>query len=415
MESKDNNIQDKINQDAFSESIRAKMVNHTMKVDAAVWKSVSKTLPAKSRRMPVWLFYSLSAAASLALVMTVAFQFFANREPNHEAVTAKVQKMEQLSDQKQESAKTVTSVIPKDKTLVAANKNQASEVFMVDADTAASNQPVKVQPTETVLQPEQAFAENTTQSVLKEKEKIEWIDEQALGKVLQEQEKDWTDQMNKHEKKSLQFAAGIGSGAGGASASFLGNSMDFMAAELAPVKVKAVNIMKAEDFRNRDYLPPVSVGARISYPLNDQWSVETGLTYTWLMTRLNESYWGNYQASLSLHYLGIPLNIRTVLLHAGKWNVYAGTGFMLEKGLWSDYQQFQDWGTAEYRTTASQKIDGFQWSAQASIGMEYQISKQFKFYFEPGVTYFFENEQPFSIRTEMPLCFVLNTGIRFKI
>lgn len=407
MESKENNIQDKINRDAFSESIRTKMENHAMPVDAAVWKSVKKTLPAKTKRLPVWLVYSLSAAASLALVLTVGFQVFVNQDKAGEVITAKVQpKAVKMPPQ---SLPVAIQPAEKVKIISSGLKNGITAVPLSVVKTQAEDAGKPENTRDVVVD------DKTVEPVSNEQQNQILIDEPTLAKALEEHSNDWTDNLRKEEKKSMQLAAGFGSGAGGASASFLGNSMDFMAAELAPVRVKAANIMKPEDFRNRDYLPPVSIGARISYALNSDWSVETGLTYTWLMTKLNESYWGNYQASLSLHYLGIPLNVRLTFLKSGKWNVYGSAGVMLEKGIWSDYKQFQDWGTAEYRTEASQKIDGVQWSSQASMGVEYQINKLMNWYFEPGINYFFENEQPFSIRTEMPLGFVLNTGLRFKI
>lgn len=427
MESQDNNIQDNINRDTFSESIRKKMENHAMPVDAAVWKSVRKTLPARSKRLPVWLVYSLSAAASLALVLTVGFQFFINQDRSAEVITAKVQTNE-VKTQQQSLPEAIQST-EKTKIISSGLKNRITAVplSVVKTQTEDAGKPenthdvvvdekaVQNQIIITEDQPEQTLAVQTNEPVSNDQQKQILIDEPTLSKALEEKSRDWTENLRLYKVKPVQLAAGFGSGTGGASASFLGNSMDFMAAELTQVKVKAANIMKPEDFRNRDYLPPVTIGARISYSLNNNWTVETGLSYTWLMTRLNESYWGNYQASLSLHYLGIPLNLRYTLMKSGKWNFYGSAGVMLEKGIWSDYKQFQDWGTAEYRTEASQKIDGVQWSTQASVGVEYQINKLMNWYFEPGINYFFQNEQPFSIRTEMPLGFVLNAGLRFKI
>jgi hypothetical protein len=230
-----------------------------------------------------------------------------------------------------------------------------------------------------------------------------------------QQSADWVDNIKKQDTQKPTLAAGFGSGVTGANASQLGKSMDFMAVSLTDAKTSYSSIMAPEDFRDRNFLPPVSLGVKCSYPISEKLFIESGLTYSLLITNLSNSYWGGYEAELSLHYLGIPVNLVANLIRTGKWTIYANTGFMVEKGLWSYYRQYQNWGNAEYNATASQKIDGLQWSAQAAFGVSYRFQKEFSWYLEPGLTYYFDSAQPFSIRTEMPLLLGLNAGVRINL
>ena len=56
-----------------------------------------------------------------------------------------------------------------------------------------------------------------------------------------------------------------------------------------------------------------------------------------------------------------------------------------------------------------------QWSANVGIGLEYRIWDFMGIYVDPRLTYFFDCDQPYSVRTEQPLQFNLELGFRFHI
>ena len=58
---------------------------------------------------------------------------------------------------------------------------------------------------------------------------------------------------------------------------------------------------------------------------------------------------------------------------------------------------------------------GIQWSANVGIGLEYRIWDFMGIYVDPRLTYFFDCDQPYSVRTEQPLQFNLELGFRFHI
>ena len=97
-----------------------------------------------------------------------------------------------------------------------------------------------------------------------------------------------------------------------------------------------------------------------------------------------------------------------------KWKVYGSAGGMVEKGLRSIYIQEQHFGNQIITTTASTKIDGLQWSLNATIGGAYRLSDGIDVYFEPKCSYFFDNDQPLSIRTDRKLSGGIEGGLRFN-
>ncbi len=88
---------------------------------------------------------------------------------------------------------------------------------------------------------------------------------------------------------------------------------------------------------------------------------------------------------------------------------------MIEKGLRSIYVQNEYLGNQTITTDAATNIDGFQWSTHVSVGIAYKIQRQLGVYFEPRFSYFFDNDQPVSIRTDNPVVIGFAAGLRYSL
>lgn len=60
-------------------------------------------------------------------------------------------------------------------------------------------------------------------------------------------------------------------------------------------------------------------------------------------------------------------------------------------------------------------IKGLQWSVNIGVGLQYSFSDLVALYFDPGLVYFFDAKQPFSVRTSQPLQFDMELGFRFNL
>lgn len=163
---------------------------------------------------------------------------------------------------------------------------------------------------------------------------------------------------------------------------------------------------------------PIQVGLTLSYSFTDRLSLETGLTYSCLISDLTSGTEnGNYKIRQSLHYLGIPLNLRYDFLKIKDFRMYSSLGGQMEKCVSgktsTDYFSF---GKKISSETGSIMVDPLQWSVNAHIGVQYSFTGWAGIYLEAGAAYYFRNGSPVNcIYSERPLNFSLRAGVRFSL
>jgi len=110
------------------------------------------------------------------------------------------------------------------------------------------------------------------------------------------------------------------------------------------------------------------------------------------------------------------LKIAFNFLDLGPFGVYAAVGGALEKGLSGVQHSTVDRTDGNDSSwDHSQKVYGLQTSLTGQLGVTYKLNKTFRFYFEPGVSYFNPSDQPISSRTGEPFNFNLGLGLRYCI
>lgn len=171
--------------------------------------------------------------------------------------------------------------------------------------------------------------------------------------------------------------------------------------------------LQPADYDDIDYNVPLSFGITVRRKLTNRLSVETGLVYTYLSTNFKRNTPNAVKGKLGLHYLGIPVNLSVDLWDNRHWNVYVSAGVMGEKGLRSVYTQHVYRSTSTTSTTLKSSIPDMQWSLNGAVGVSYRLHKDWSLYAEPRVSYFFDNNQPISVRTEKPVSLGLGVGVRF--
>lgn len=151
---------------------------------------------------------------------------------------------------------------------------------------------------------------------------------------------------------------------------------------------------------------PVRLGFSLRYSFNDYWSIESGLTYTRLSSDFTKTVDGK-SSTMEQHltYIGIPINVSYRLWGSRYLNVYLSAGGMVEKMVKGSLQ------TSDMTTSVS--IRPLQFSLNSAVGAEFNISRQFSLYAEPGLGYWFDNGSSVSTYyQDKPLSFNLNFGIR---
>lgn len=164
------------------------------------------------------------------------------------------------------------------------------------------------------------------------------------------------------------------------------------------------------------YRYPLSLGVEVGIPLSPLFTLHTGLTYTYLSSEIsggqeNASLWTLHQA---LHYVGIPLSLAINIFDSDRWRFYAALGGGLEKGICGTQRSMvrKSFDDAYSTEITRQAVQGVQPYAAASLGLSYTFSSDWALYLAPGLNYYFDTDQPMSIRTKKPLNLNVSAGFR---
>lgn len=206
--------------------------------------------------------------------------------------------------------------------------------------------------------------------------------------------------------------AGVGIGAGAAD-SWVGG--DFMQGNtdgafdadslLRPLPQEPKQMRRAPwpaDYATADleHYRPWSVGVTVAHELGRGFSLETGLQYTLLRSKVRYRYATERQ---SLHLLGVPIRLHKELLNAGRFGLYAGAGGVVELPLHSEVGRI------------SVHDRRLQLSLSVVAGARYRLGELTELYFEPDLGYQFTETRLRTIRTENPLTLSLRAGLRFRL
>lgn len=166
-----------------------------------------------------------------------------------------------------------------------------------------------------------------------------------------------------------------------------------------------------------NHFPEMSFSLTIGKRVSKRIAIESGLTYTYLYSKFDGAEnVSNYELKQHLHYIGIPVNVTAYLLgENSKWSLYASGGVMFEKGLRATYKEAVNEIMEQNSGSWSESISGVQWSVNASVGASYDLSKSFSLFIAPRVSYYFDNDQPKSIRTNKDVSFGLNIGLKYNL
>ena len=167
---------------------------------------------------------------------------------------------------------------------------------------------------------------------------------------------------------------------------------------------------------------PVSAGIGLRYDFNPRWGIGTGVVYT----NLSRSFLGDYGKELEdgtiatlydtditnqQHYIGIPVNVFFNIVNTGNWNFHVRLDGMGEKLVDNHFLIHDSAGDLHLH----QKTEGLQFSAGVGVGLEFKFSPNVGIYFDPTLRYYFNGNQPRSIRTIQPLRMDFEAGLRFSL
>ncbi len=173
--------------------------------------------------------------------------------------------------------------------------------------------------------------------------------------------------------------------------------------------------------KESSYSIPLSAGLSIRIPISRRWSVNTGLSYSFLERTFTGIYTeaedgavirtANGDIRHTMHYLGIPLSFSYDIVKSGSTQLYAFAGGETEKAVHNRYKI--PYGSSSIYYTPS--VNGVQVSASAGFGVNFMLTDHLGFYIDPSIRYYFDCKQPTSLRTQQPLMFNFELGLRLNL
>jgi len=404
--------------DEFSLSVRKKLENHQLAFEPDLWDSIQKAIEApKKRRIPLWWWMPMGSVAVVALILMLrpvtneisystksiskqtkktittkqtSVSFSQNSKSNAE-IKSRINRVSSISNV--ENINSVTTSNPIETT---SNLKESGSIAVVQLQKDTTDT-FRIEPNKVEIVRNE---KSTTKDSIKHPEYLIPPSTETISKKIKENNSKWL------LAASFASSSRPGSGFANLDATRLTNA-------LTDVPTNYSTALNAMSFTNITYNTPLSFGFSLRKPLNNTFSAETGLVYTYLVTNYNNPTISD--ARKELHYLGIPVNLIVNLLNLPKWEIYVSGGGMIEKGIRSYYTQHLYYISQTNTTTTQEGIDGIQLSLNTGAGVSYKIYQNLGIYFEPKLSYFFDNNQPISIRTNQPVILGLNVGLRYQL
>ncbi len=171
-----------------------------------------------------------------------------------------------------------------------------------------------------------------------------------------------------------------------------------------------------EEKRNIRHHMPVVIGLSLGKSISSQWSVASGLRYSYLRTDIfAENKYYRSETIQKAHYIGIPLKFNFTAFQTNKFSVYGQAGFVMNVPVHCSSVKSEYYPNVSVPATSKYNLNmPLQWSAEGGIGIQYHITPTMSIYAEPSINYHFESGSGLNtIMQERQLEFTIPIGIKF--
>lgn len=397
--------------DSIDDLFRSKLYDFETETSADDWEKIAGRLPRKSpvpfyRKAPAWV-----AAAVITLLLMVGSLYMFEQKPESQPIVQEIQK--QTDELKNRMAEELKTPSPEQKTAPTVQTIVKETITrVIEPLKEVQEEPVTVreqdidEPIEDEIPVVSEVAD--TPRIGETEKKMLTADASVPGKARQAQARKW----------------GFGMGAG----SFAVSSDNVVPGYVtnSPLRSESLLVMNAADFENQlsktdiKHKTPVSFGIGVSRYLNDRFSLQTGITYTYLSSEWKTS--GRYHAleKQKLHFIGIPISVSYKITEWNRFLVYASAGVMGEINVSGQLkskllmeERRDDIELAEDKINKRMTEPLF--SVNAHLGVSYPVFRYLSAYGEVGSAYYFDNGSDIeTIRSKKPFNVNMQLGLRLN-
>lgn len=430
-------------EDKIKDIFSSKLTNFEPDVPVDMWDRIDQDLPLQQTVMPrrkIFLRRTLTFAAGIAAVACLGILFLINDGNVAEQLSSGTpmedhtpiffdNKGEQQrageirADAKASSNKSLYA----NAIVLSSSHENISPVEPVDNSTTQEKGISEQEPVQNIAsEPENKKVDEKTL-----KEKIEAFE--RLGQDIGEKQPS-SDGYSKTEKSGKGFALMIGGGSGlsdiddkrtPAPSNFLKYAMMGDLTEDATITTDVQELRRKGQVKI-DHSQPVSFGLKVNKRFNNDVSIETGIVYTYLHSKIkpvetSDAY--KAEGDQKFHYLGLPVSVNYTFARLEKAEFQISLGAMIQKdvaGKIEGDQEIKDLyidNSATQEDKISEKIsqDKPQFSFMANVGASYPIYDKLNVYATVGGAYYPDagNEYP-TIYSDKKLQLDLNLGLKLK-
>lgn len=391
----------------FDQIFRDKLQGFECEVDESLWDGISARLAA-NRRRKVFLRVVYGAVAAAACAALGLFLFNGNDVPSSQLQAAPVvaevesvvpqeldtpadaQDIPSIADQIKalRSGNAVAEVLPSEivKAAVPVSEASSDDVQEVSAvEVEDSNEPAQ---SNTVSSGQPSGNTYRTPTGTQLMDDYYLFEEEEIS--------------NRHTHSSISISSNVAGIA----------KQDGFVYQMSPSHSASVSGRNSgytvDEQTERSYSIPLSFGVQFRYPLAEKFSLGAGINYTYLQYSfgglINKEKFNNI--SSRQHYIGLTASAYYDFIQEGRLKVYGRAGGAVDKCI-SAHLVYGN-------SFLSQDAEGVQWSVNAGVGLEYKIANPIALFIDPSASYYFDCGQLRSIRTEQPLMFSLEGGVRFS-
>lgn len=377
----------------WTDKLKTRLEGHEMTPPSDLWTGINEQMgfaaqPARASVVAIWRW---ATVAAVVLALVGFFALYENNEADYsipnELITEEAiipKNMEETIIEKQPIAKKQHNIIPQVKPQESVGVTIVEENFDVVEITAAQQEKSQKRPTTKEVVGTYHHNVPIQQPKAKSKKQRLSVALNASGGLSN----------SKTESMHVEPVYGAAPGTPPHRMYYLGDVFE-------PKKVQERKASK--------HAFPIRLGIKLSYPLNDRLSLQSGVGYTLLKSDLSYS---SMQIGQQLHYIGVPLGLRYQLWNSGRFSLYGAVGAMLEKCVKNSSELPSAFTDAALINTEKP----WQCSLNAALGAEYRLDKAIGIYLEPGVGYFFEDGTSVEhYYTEHPLVPSLEIGLRWNM
>ena len=383
--------------DNIDDLFRSKLYDFEVETAPEDWDAIEKRLTRPSIPFYRKYKYHWMAAAAVAALLVLSFGIPWNRQ--EEELVKIAQEVKKEAEKQANGNEWVAAVEEeKDDAVNAVVKKTDVHPRLLSVNARVNKEPVSKQLEKNSGEEGETESQETKETVeqdtalpaVQSEEQIPTEEQPVQTKAVVQKEEPQT----KAEPKPRKW--GFGMGAGSLSA---GNnsSVNAFALRSSAVTNEYLSLMNASSFEqlpktNVKHKMPLSFGLSASRYLTDRWSLQAGLSYSYLVSEWTTNKTYRAESEQRLHFLGIPVAVTYKIAEWNRFMFYASAGGQVELNvagkvctdLYSPVEKLKS-------VTEKERMKEPYFSVNARVGVSYPIIRFLSAYAEVGADYYFDN------------------------